>query len=89
MANKLLMHYKCNTAIGKLMQKMYSLLFVEVRLSFQTLQESYGHYGYLATHSWMKMLWEKLSKFDMKLTIVDFNQSYPCKKQLIHHASSD
>jgi hypothetical protein len=32
MTNKLLMHYGCNTAMGKLMQKMYSLLFVEVGL---------------------------------------------------------
>ncbi len=25
------------------------------------------------------MLWEKLSKFNMKLLVADFNQSYPCK----------
>jgi hypothetical protein len=79
MANKFLMHYGCNMATGKLMQKSYSLLFVEVGLSFQPLQESYNDYGYLTTHSWMKMLWEKLSKFDMKLIVADFNQSYPCK----------
>jgi hypothetical protein len=79
MTNKLLMHYRCNTATGKLMQKLYSLLFVETGLSFQPLQESYNCYGYLAAHPWMKMLWEKLSKFDMKLIVVDFNQSYPCK----------
>jgi hypothetical protein len=41
MANKLLMHYGCNMAKGKLMQKVYCLLFVEVGLSFQPLQESY------------------------------------------------
>jgi hypothetical protein len=53
MANKLLMHYGCNTAMGKLMQASYSLLFVKVGLSFQPLQESYECYGYLATHSWI------------------------------------
>jgi hypothetical protein len=79
MANKLLMHYGCNTATRKLMQKLYSLLFVEVGLLFQPLQESYNRYGYLTTHSWIKMLCEKLSKFDMKLIVVNFNQSYPCK----------
>jgi hypothetical protein len=79
MTNKLLMHYGCNMAMGKLMKKLYSLLFVEVGLSFQPLQESYDCYGYLATHLWIKMLWEKLSKFDMKLIVADFNQSYPCK----------
>jgi hypothetical protein len=41
MANKLLMHYGGNTATGKIMQSSYSLLFVEVGLSFQLLQESY------------------------------------------------
>jgi hypothetical protein len=67
MTNKLLMHYGCNMAMGKLMKKLYSLLFVDVGLSFQPLQESNDCYGYLATHSWMNMLWEKLSKFNMKL----------------------
>jgi hypothetical protein len=79
MANKLLMHYGGNMATGKLMQSSYSLLFVEVGLSFQPLQESYERCGCLATHSWMKILWVKLSKFDMKLIVEDFNQRYPCK----------
>jgi hypothetical protein len=32
MTNKLLMLYGCNMATGKLMQKLFSLLFVEVGL---------------------------------------------------------
>jgi hypothetical protein len=77
MANKLLMHYGCNTATGKLTQASYSLLFVEVELLFQQLQESYECYGYLATHSWIKMLWEKLSAFKVTIVVVDANQRYP------------
>jgi hypothetical protein len=38
--NKLLMHYGCSTATGKLMQTLYFLFFVELGLSFQPLQES-------------------------------------------------
>jgi hypothetical protein len=38
MTNKLLMHYGCNTATGKLLQTSYSLFFVEAGLSFQPLQ---------------------------------------------------
>ena len=34
MANKLLMHYGCRTAIGRFMQTSHSLLFVELGLSF-------------------------------------------------------
>ncbi len=56
------------------MQALYSLLFVKVGLSFQPLQESYERYGYLVTHSWMKMLWEKLSTFNVKLIVADTNQ---------------
>jgi hypothetical protein len=77
LTNKLLMHYGCNMAMGKLMQTLYSLLFVKVGLSFHPLQEPYERYGYHATHSWMKMLWEKLSTFNMKLIVVDTIQQYP------------
>jgi hypothetical protein len=40
--NKILMHYGCNMATGKLLQTSYSLFFVEAGLSFQPLQESYA-----------------------------------------------
>jgi hypothetical protein len=58
MANKLLMHYGCQTATGRFMQTSLSLLFVELGLSFQPLQESYKRFGFIVTHSWFKMLWE-------------------------------
>jgi hypothetical protein len=77
MTNKLLMHYGCKTATGQFMQTSYSLFFAELGLSFQPLQESYNHYSFLVTHSWMKMLWEKLSMFDMKVVVKDFAQEYP------------
>ncbi len=54
--NKLLMHYGCNTATGKLLQTSYSIFFVKASLSFQPLQESYAQYRSLVTHSWVKML---------------------------------
>jgi hypothetical protein len=76
-ANKLLMHYGHNTATRKLMQASYSLFFVKAGLSFQPLQESYARYGSLVTHSWLKMLWEKLLTFDMKLVVADITQKFP------------
>jgi hypothetical protein len=74
MANKLLMHYGCKTATGWFMQTSYLLFFAELGLSFQPLQESYSRYDFLVTHSWMKMLWEKLSMFDMKVVVTEFAQ---------------
>jgi hypothetical protein len=49
--NKLLMHYGCQMATGQFMQTSYSLLYMELGLSFQPLQEQYVEYGYLVTHS--------------------------------------
>ncbi len=59
MSNKLLMHYGCDTATGRFMQVSYSLFYLELRLLFQPMQESYQKYSMLVTHSWMKMFWEK------------------------------
>jgi hypothetical protein len=77
MANKLLMHYGCHTATGRFMQTLYSLLYVELGLSFQPLQELYHKYGHLVTHSWIKMLWEKLSMFEVHTVITDLSLKFP------------
>jgi hypothetical protein len=41
MTNKLLMHFGCSTKTGRFMQISYSLLLVELGLSFQPLQVEY------------------------------------------------
>jgi hypothetical protein len=76
MTNKLLIHYGCNMATGQLMQTSYLLFFAELGLLFTPLQESYSRYGFLVTHSWIKMLWEKISMFDIKVVVSDFAQEY-------------
>jgi hypothetical protein len=68
MTNKLLMHFGCSTATGRFMQISYSLLLVELGLSFQPLQVEYNQYNHLVTHIWMKMLWEKVSMFGLIVT---------------------
>ena len=45
MMNKLLMHYECSTAMGRFMQISYSLLLVELGMSFQPLQVNYEKYS--------------------------------------------
>ncbi len=77
MSNKLLMHYGCQTAAGKLMQMSYSLLFLELGLSFHLLQESYDQFEGLVTHSWVKMLWEKLSKFKVRAVVANIQLILP------------
>ncbi len=77
MLNKLPMHYGCQTATGRLMQLSYSLLLVKLGLLFNPLQESYSQFERLATHSSMKMLWEKLSRFNKKTVVTDINRSLP------------
>ncbi len=59
------------------MQASYSLFFVELGISFQPLQESYSKYGFLSTHSWMKMLWGKVSMFGVKTVVADWTMEYP------------
>jgi hypothetical protein len=71
MANKLLMHYGCHTVTGRFMQMLYSLFYLEHGLLFQPLQESYRKYGHLVTNLWMKMLWEKLSMFNVHSVVAD------------------
>ncbi len=68
MINKLLMHFGCSTAAGRFMQISYSLLLVELGLLFQPLQVDYNKYNHLVTHTWMKMLWEKVSMFGITVT---------------------
>jgi hypothetical protein len=77
MSNKLIMHYGCNTAVGRFMKASYSLFLVEMGLSLQPLQELYKRYKYLVTHSWMKMLCEKVLMFGLKVVVVDFQLKYP------------
>jgi hypothetical protein len=71
------MHYGCQTATGNLMQMSYSLLFPKLYQSFHPLQESYDLFERLATHSWMKMLWEKLSKFNVRAVVTNLNLIFP------------
>ncbi len=51
--------------------------FVELGISSQPLQESYRKYEFLSTHSWMKMIWEKILMFDLEITVANHAMKYP------------
>jgi hypothetical protein len=78
--NKILMHYGYDTATGQFTQASYPLFLVELGISFQPLQESYSKYGFLSTHSWMKMLWEKISMIGVKIIVADLAMEYPWER---------
>jgi hypothetical protein len=68
------------------MQTLYLLLFTELSLLFTPLQELYSQYGFLVTHSWIKMLWEKVFKFNIKVMVTDLAQKLPREgNQFIMH----
>jgi hypothetical protein len=76
-SNKLLMHSECNTATGHFMRANHSLFLLELGISSQLLQESYIKYSFLSTHSWMKILWEKVSMFGVRTVVADTGMVYP------------
>ncbi len=49
------------------MKTFYNYLNLELGVSFQPLQALYSRFLFLATHSWMKMLWEKMDKFGVTI----------------------
>ncbi len=75
--NKFFIHFRCCTATGRFMQISYSLLLVELGLSFQPLQVEYHQYNHLVTHTWMKMLWEKVSMFGLTVTTPSASGGFP------------
>ena len=67
--NKLLIHYGCNSGVGIEMQISMELLATELGISSQPLQESYGKFGKHITNTWIKTVWEKVDKFNVKIEI--------------------
>jgi len=76
-ANKLLMHYGCQTALGTELQTLLELLVVDLGLSFQPFQVSYEHFGDWVTTSWLKGVWEKASFFGFTLSVNNLLACYP------------
>ena len=65
------MHHGFRTALGTILRTSYSLLYLELGVSFQPLQSVYQWLSFLPMHSWMKMLWEKVDKFGIAIQTAD------------------
>ena len=65
------MHYGCPTNIGLQMKISLEYMVLDMRISLQTLQESYKNYEEWMTPTWLKSLWEKCDQFDVMVEFKD------------------
>jgi hypothetical protein len=71
------MRFRSKTAQGTFLRSSYSFLLLELGISFQPLQSLYQQFSFLAVHTWMKMLWEKLDKFCVFVQTADSFFQFP------------
>lgn len=53
------------------------LFLIELGLSHQPFSLSYSLYGHLVTDCWLKTIWEKTDKFNIKLTVGNIPLPFP------------
>ena len=75
--NLLLMHYGCSSAVGLKQQISLEYMVLELGLSLQPFQQSYSKYGDWVTHSWLKTIWEKCDRFQIKIHFADVPLEIP------------
>ena len=78
--NKLLMHYGCASNNGLKLKVSLEFLIAEVGLSHQPLQLDFARYAAWVTDSWLKSVWEKCSRFQVKVTFHDTPLCFPRKR---------
>jgi hypothetical protein len=66
---KLLIHYGCRSGLGIQMQVSMEILLTKLGLSPQPLQESFVTYGKWVTNTWLKLIWEKVDRFNITIEI--------------------
>jgi hypothetical protein len=66
-ATKLLMHFGCETAVGRLLQVSVELFILEFSMGGQPFQVDFSWLGGWVTKSWVKSLWEKVFSFGIIL----------------------
>lgn len=64
---KLLTHYGCATAVGRLLQALMELFILELGMGNQPFAIDFVRHGSRGTGSWFKSLWEKVGLFGVEL----------------------
>ncbi len=72
----------CKTALGNILWTSYSLFLLKLGVSFQPLQSSYCRFSFLATHCWMKMMWEKTDMFGITKQTANSSFQFPWKGKM-------
>jgi hypothetical protein len=76
---KLLVHYGCRSGVGIQMQVSTEVMLTELGLLPQPFQESFVNHGKWVTNTWLKLIWEKVDKFNITVEIAPLPISPPCE----------
>ena len=57
--------------MGLKQQISLEYMILELGLSLQPLQQSYEKYGVWVTYSWLKTIWKKCDRFQIKIRFAD------------------
>ena len=72
--NKLAMHYGCTSALGTVLQTSMELFVLELGLSSTTpFSFSYQKYEALVTRCWLKTIWEKCDRYNIRVKVGNIN----------------
>jgi hypothetical protein len=63
--------------LGIQMQVSMEVLLMELGLSAQPLQESFTTHGKRVTDTWLKSVWEKVDRFNIKVEIARSQSAHP------------
>ena len=75
--SKLLMHYGCQSSLGKKMAISVRALVLELGLSFQPFHEPFDRYKEWVTWSWMTSIWEKCFLYNIRVDFLDIELKFP------------
>ena len=68
--NKLSMHYGCPSAVGVMMQASMEFFILQLGLTAtEPFKYSYEKYCGLVTHCWLKTVWEKCSRYGIRVEV--------------------
>ncbi len=68
---KLLTNYECSSGLGMHLQTSMELMLVEGGVSTQILAQPFQRYSKWVTHSWLRSVWEKVARIDIRMEIRD------------------
>jgi hypothetical protein len=75
--NKLLTNYGCNSGLGIHLQTSMELMIVEGGVLMQILSQPFQRYSKWVTNSWLKLVWEKVDLFNLKVEIKELPLKMP------------